>query len=209
MKKHLKTLDWVLFIIRNVVLCVLLVMTVISLLEASTHTDKVPETVEATTTTVENSAENVHNSVNDVNNSKSTKQIVEEISDDTPEYTPEQLEILAIIIYQEAGGDAYSDDTRRKVGSVFLNRVNSELFPDTFEQVATQRKQYGTLYATGIKWPSRADSVHEVHAVKRAYAIANELLISGSILPDDVIYQAEFKQGRGIYAHQDDMYFCF
>jgi hypothetical protein len=95
------------------------------------------------------------------------------------------------------------------VGSVFLNRVNSTLYPDTFEEVATQRKQYGTLYLTGIKWPDRASKPEEAVAVERAYMVAEQLLIFGSILPENVIYQAEFKQGSGVYDYRQDIYFCF
>ena len=124
-------------------------------------------------------------------------------------YSDEELEILAIIIYQEAGGDMCSDDTRRKVGSVFLNRVSSTRFPNTFEEVATQERQYGTLCWTGIKWPDRASDVDEAHAVDRAYSIAEDLLINGSYLPENVIWQAEFIQGDGIYCYQDDFYFCY
>ena len=127
----------------------------------------------------------------------------------TPAYTDEQLEILSIIIYQEAGGDKCSDDTRLKVGSVFLNRVNSPLFPNTFEEVATAKRQYGTLYRTGIKWPERAAYEQEAHAVKRAYTLAEQLLIEGSVLPDNVIWQAEVPQGDGIYCYQDGLYFCY
>ena len=126
-----------------------------------------------------------------------------------PMYDEEAHEILSIIIYQEAGGDKCSDDTRRKVGSVFLNRVASPLFPDTYEEVATGHKQYGTLYITGIKWPERASLEEEAHAVQRAKDIAEELLFSGSILPPDVIWQAEFPQGDGLYCYQDGIYFCY
>ena len=126
-----------------------------------------------------------------------------------PAYTDEEVEILALIIYQEVGADYCSDDTRRKVGSVFLNRVNSPLFPNTFREVAIQKQQYGTLYWTGIKWPDRAVNEQEAHAVQRAYTVAKELLATGSILPDNVIYQAEFPQGDGIYCQQDGMYFCY
>lgn len=161
-----------------------------------------PETtvVETVEETVEETQPAVNNPVNDVNNSV-----------DTPEhlYTQKDLDILAIIIYQEAGGDGCSDDTRRKVGSVFLNRVASPKFPNTFEAVATGRRQYGTLYLTGIKWPDRASNAGETHAVERAYRIAEELLTSGSILPTNVIWQAEFKQGDGVYCYQDGIYFCY
>lgn len=132
-------------------------------------------------------------------------------SDPAPDktYTDEELEILALIVYQEAGEDRVSDDTRRLVAQVFLNRVNDSRFPDSFYEVATAERQYGRLYWTGIVWPDRASSQVESHAVERAYKIAQEVLESDDpICPEDVIFQAEFVQGD-IYAEQDGMYFCF
>lgn len=124
-------------------------------------------------------------------------------------YTDEELEILALIVYQEAGGDNVSDETRRLVGQVFLNRVNDSRFPDSFYEVATAKRQYGRLYWTGIVWPDRASSPAEAHAVERAYKISQEVLESDEpICPAGVIFQAEFVQGD-IYAEQDGMYFCF
>lgn len=132
-------------------------------------------------------------------------------SDPAPDktYTDEELEILALIVYQEAGEDRVSDDTRRLVAQVFLNRVNDSRFPDSFYEVATAERQYGRLYWTGIVWPDRASSQVEAHAVERAYKIAQEVLESDDpICPEDVIFQAEFVQGD-IYSEQDGMYFCF
>lgn len=132
-------------------------------------------------------------------------------SDPLPDktYTDEELEILALIVYQEAGGDSVSDDTRRLVAQVFLNRVNDSRFPDSFYEVATSKRQYGRLYWTGIVWPERASSQAEAHAVERAYKIAQEVLESDEpVCPAGVIFQAEFVQGD-IYAEQDGMYFCF
>ena len=132
-------------------------------------------------------------------------------SDPAPDktYTDEELEILALIVYQEAGGDGVSDDTRRLVAQVFLNRVNDSRFPDSFYEVATAERQYGRLYWTGIVWPDRASSQAEAHAVERAYKIAQEVLESDEpVCPESVIFQAEFVQGD-IYAAQDGMYFCF
>ena len=132
-------------------------------------------------------------------------------SDPAPDktYTDEELEILALIVYQEAGEDRVSDDTRRLVAQVFLNRVNDSRFPDSFYEVATAERQYGRLYWTGIVWPDRASSQVEAHAVERAYKIAQEVLESDEpICPEGVIFQAEFVQGD-IYAEQDGMYFCF
>lgn len=152
----------------------------------------------------------VDNYVNEIDETRAAhteSATIEELSD--IKYTEDQLDILALIIYQEAGGDMYSDDTRLKVGSVFLNRVASDRFPDTFEEVAIQRLQYGLLYRTGIEWPSRAREPEESNAVLRAYDIAEKLLNSGSVLPANVIWQAEFPQGDGVYSYQDDMYFCY
>ena len=132
-------------------------------------------------------------------------------SDPAPDktYTDEELEILALIVYQEAGGDGVSDDTRRLVAQVFLNRVNDSRFPDSFYEVATAKRQYGRLYWTGIVWHDRASSQVEAHAVERAYKIAQEVLESDEpVCPEGVIFQAEFVQGD-IYAEQDGMYFCF
>ena len=132
-------------------------------------------------------------------------------SDPLPDktYTDEELEILALIVYQEAGGDRVSDDTRRLVAQVFLNRVNDSRFPDSFYEVATAERQYGRLYWTGIVWPDRASSQAEAHAVERAYKIDQEVLESDEpVCPEGVIFQAEFVQGD-IYAEQDGMYFCF
>jgi hypothetical protein len=43
----------------------------------------------------------------------------------------------------------------------------------------------------------------------RAYEIAEDLLRNGSMLPENVIFQAQFEQGDGIYEKVQNMYFCF
>ena len=122
-------------------------------------------------------------------------------------YTTADLELLALGIYQEAGGDACSDDTREKVGTVILNRVADERFPDSIREVLLQRRQYGLLHWTGLKWPERASEPAERQAVQRAYRIAEKLLEGHRALPADVIFQSEYVQGE-IVAYQDGFYFC-
>ena len=125
------------------------------------------------------------------------------------EYSEEDREIVAIIVYQEAGGDDCSDDTRLKVGTVFFNRVASEKFAEnTIYDVAMAKGQYGRLYWTGIKWPDRASEPGEAHAVARAYEIADRLLDGERAFDEDVIWQAEFPQGIEIVSYQDGIYFC-
>lgn len=216
--KNSPSLGWV-YIILGVLLSTLIAVVIITDPQEPDVVEPTPTTtVEVISTTqesIEVTVPTVNKPVDTVPNFNEDEEFYDEVQDPTftgyPEniYTDEELEILAIIIYQEAGADFCSDDTRRKVGSVFLNRVNSHLFPDTFSEVALQDRQYGTLCYTGIKWPDRATEDQEAHAVERAYAIAKELLMGGSILPDNVIWQAEFVQGDGIYCYQDEIYFCY
>ena len=125
-----------------------------------------------------------------------------------PPYTDEELEMLALVIYQEAGADYCSDETRLMVGTVVMNRVADDRFPNTIYEVLTQRAQYGRLHWTGIVWPARASNSGEAHAVERAYQLAERILLGERLLPGDVIWQAEFKQGTEVVAYQDGMYFC-
>ena len=122
-------------------------------------------------------------------------------------YTEEELNMLALVIYQEAGADYCSDETRLMVGTVVMNRIADKRYPNTMYEVITQRAQYGRIHWTGIVWPQRANDPEETHAVERAYAIAERILQGERALPADVIYQSEYVQGE-IVAQQDGHYFC-
>jgi hypothetical protein len=120
--------------------------------------------------------------------------------------TEEELEMLALVIYQEAGGDDCTDETRIMVGNVVMNRVADSRFPNTIKEVLLQKAQYGRLHWTGLVWPERA--VNEPEAVERAYKCAERVLNGENLLPDDCIWQAEFVQGKEVVAHSDGFYFC-
>ena len=123
--------------------------------------------------------------------------------------TAREVELLAIVIYQEAGGDDCSDFTRLGVGTVAMNRVADPRFPDTLHAVLTQEAQYGLMHWTGVVWPERASDPNEAHAVERAYTIAARILLEGvRVFDADVVYQAEFVQGTEVVAFSDGMYFC-
>lgn len=127
-----------------------------------------------------------------------------------PSYTEEELFYMAAAIYNEAGGDECSDETRRLVGYVILNRVNDSRYPNSIKGVLEQRSQYGRFHWTGIKFADRAALPQEQEAVTRAYIIAKECLEAETIpIPATVLYQAEFEQGVGLYSCQDGMYFCY
>lgn len=125
--------------------------------------------------------------------------VEEEVSIETAyEYTQEDLDLLAHVIYAEAGSDYCTDEMRYGVGSVVLNRVEDECFPDTLYNVIYQKGQYQCT------WDGNIDKTPD----ERSYRIAMDLLNNGSIFPSDVVYQAEFKQGSGVYAKIQNIYFC-
>ena len=127
-----------------------------------------------------------------------------------PNYTEDELFCMAAAIYNEAGGDDCSDDTRRLVGYVILNRVNDSRYPDTIREVLEEKNQYGRFYYTGIEFVNRGVSYWESYAQDRAFRIAEEVLESRSNIPipPTVVFQSEHKQGVSVYKHQDGLYFC-
>lgn len=106
-------------------------------------------------------------------------------------------ELLAIAIYQEAGGDACCDACRRRVADIVLNRVADDRFPNTIEEVLTQESQYGRLHWTGVVWADRASNPNEAEAVERARRIAREVLEGNhsDVYGEGYIWQAGFIQG--------------
>lgn len=129
---------------------------------------------------------------------------VEPIDNVAPEINQKDIELLACVIYQEAGGDACCDDCRRRVADVVLNRVNDSRFPNDIHSVLTQPNQYGRYFQTGVVWPKRASNQGEKKAVERAYRIAEEVLSGhhSDLYGQGYIWQALFKQGK------DQVYCC-
>lgn len=120
-----------------------------------------------------------------------------ELVEDT--ISEEDIDLLARLLFAEAGSNWIADETIYYVGSVVLNRVDSDLFPDTLYDVIYQDGQYSCTWSGAI-YNEPTD---------RCYRIAEDLLRNGSILPEDVLFQAEFTQGSGVYDYQDNLYFCY
>lgn len=111
----------------------------------------------------------------------------------------EDVELLAHVLYAEAGSDWLSDDLIYSVGSVVINRINSSYFPDNLYDVIYQENQYACVEDGNInKNPSQ-----------RCYDIAEDLLRNGSRLPENVVFQAGFTQGIGTYKVEQNVYFCY
>ena len=78
--------------------------------------------------------------VNDIN----LHDMLPVVEENTLIYTEEELLLLSCLIMGESGGA--SETCQLYVGSVVLNRVNHESFPNTIEEVIFQKGQYACTW---------------------------------------------------------------
>lgn len=128
------------------------------------------------------------------------------IVEDTPKekrYTEDDLFYLAAAVCREAGGE--SEEIQLLVANVVINRVNSSIYPDTIYGVLTDYRQYGMMWKYGVSFPSWADQ----DTIDHCYDVARRILEGERVCPDNVLFQAEFEQGSGVYKQFDGFYFCY
>lgn len=104
-------------------------------------------------------------------------------------YSDEDLYVLSHIINAEAGDNQCTHEHRIAVGSVVLNRVESDAFPDTIYDVVFQAGQYSPTWNGSYDKEPSEDSIE----------VAELLLTEGSQIPAECVFQAEFPQGSGTY----------
>lgn len=109
----------------------------------------------------------------------------------------DDLYILSHVITGEAEG--CSRDMKLSVGSVVLNRVSDDRFPDTIAEVVFQEGQYACTW----------DGNYYREPSQETIDIAAELLEDGTAIDESVVWQAEFPQGVGVYDIIGNMYFCY
>lgn len=116
------------------------------------------------------------------------------------EQIQEDIDLMAHLIYAENGDDSYREYMRamRYTGSVVLNRMASDRYPDTLEGVIYQRGQYACTWDGHIHRTPSDD----------AYEVAEDLIRNGSALPEDVLFAAEFRQGH-VYDYVAGTYYCY
>lgn len=116
----------------------------------------------------------------------------------------DELYLLSRVIYSEAGSDKLCSELRENVGSVIMNRVDSPEFPDTLEDVIYQDGQYAEVLTNSF--------IYYTYPGKECVGIAYRLLCGERFLPEYVVFQANFRQGGGVYAQYPTqygmMYFC-
>ena len=115
-------------------------------------------------------------------------------------YTDEDYEYLLKIIVGEAQNCSY--EHQMYVGSVVLNRLHNDKYfsyADCIKDVALAKGQYACFSdGNANKTPTDLNKL-----------VARELLENGSVLPSNVIFQAQFKQGSGTYIQLGNTYFCW
>ena len=106
---------------------------------------------------------------------------------------------LARIIQAENGGHE-DDEALVLTGVVVLKRVKSDEYPDTIMGVISQKGQYST-YSDGKFWNEPS---------KRSMRIAKKILKTNIAerYPDNLVFQAEFRQGKSVYKKLGYEYFC-
>lgn len=155
---------------------------------------------------IEQSTASIEEIVQVEENQQVETQAVKETKVTESTYTKKELELLSKIIYAEAGCTWLSDLHQQMVGNVVLNRVSSDLFPDTIEEVIFQKGQYSPTFNRS-KW-------NNVVPDERTIANAKLLLEGFRVCPENVVFQAEFKQGKGVFMsisdkHLGTTYFCY
>lgn len=162
---------------------------------------------EKSTEATENTTEATTEKLIEETQPESTEPATEEVTEPTEEvksYTEDDLFYLAAAVCREAGGE--SEEIQLLVANVIINRVNSSIYPDTIYEVLTEYKQYGTMWKYGVSFPDWADD----KVKEQCYSVAKRILEGERFCPENVLFQAEFEQGSGIYKQfGDDYYFCY
>ena len=113
-------------------------------------------------------------------------------------YTEDDVELLAHVIFMEAGADWLSDEWKMCVGEVVMNRLLSDEWPNTLSGVVYQKGQYDRTWLYDTQTPT-----------DRCYEAARRVLDGERLMQPDVVFQAGFKQGSKVYKTFYDSYFGY
>ena len=127
-------------------------------------------------------------------------------------YTDEEYRLLARVIMNEQGANTSPDEAQMLVGCVVLNRmanggINGDKINPSMLDILLEPGQYASHYTWNVKTDDITDKVWE--NTRRVLEHEYEA-------PANVMYQATFRQGSGIYKsfyngspYNNTTYFCY
>lgn len=117
----------------------------------------------------------------------------------TPNYTQEDINLLAEVMYHENWNTDSEHLAAYYTGAVVMNRVKSKDWPNTIKEVLYQRGQYSTTKKFFTK---------EIPV--ECYELAEMILREGTPdVPENVIFQSMRKLGKGTWKKVNTDYFCY
>lgn len=148
------------------------------------------------------SDENVQDKNNEI--AESVKEVQEESNTSTGEAVAivtyddiDNIDLLARLVHAEVGNLNY--EAKIATASAVINRMNHDSYPASIYGVIYESGQYETVLNDKINEPSDEES----------YRAAEYVYNHGSQIPENVIYQAQFVQGTGVYMEIEGEYFCY
>ena len=115
------------------------------------------------------------------------------------QYTDEDVRILDTTVFYEAG--CTTEEMRQYVAQVVLNRVADSRFPNTIYGVVTAPGQYAGNYVTAEATQSikDKDAKNGTNYYNMCVNSAKKAMMGKVDMPSNVIFQANFTQGTGVW----------
>ena len=133
-------------------------------------------------------------------------------------YSDEDHVLLAYAIMREQGDDRNSDECQQLVGCVIMNRkamggINGNLRFPSIKDIINEEGQYH--FAIMKNYNVNINTIDQSIITERCYENARKVLEGEVSCPSNVVFQATFKQGSGVYksfyneGYGTTTYFCY
>ena len=119
--------------------------------------------------------------------SVATMSTVKKLAPRSTNYTSSDVNLLAKLITAEAGGTSYNDQV--SVGAVVLNRVKSNLFPNSIKAVIYQNSQFTPVTNGSINKTAQASALKAAHSALSGNDPTNKALYFHNDNANNLIFQ--------------------
>lgn len=133
-------------------------------------------------------------------------------------YTEEEFALLAYATMKEQGDSRNTDECQKLVSCVILNRqkqngINRDLINPSIADIINEEGQYHFAIVSGYN--ISVDTIDMSIVTDKVKNNVREVLEGRYICPDNVVFQATFTQGSGVYksfvneGYGTTTYFCY